>query len=66
MATVVTGIPAAAAVLAADVLVFVGLLYAGVLLACAQAALASALLSPRPEELQVQVVSLARARIAEL
>ncbi|AWS40265.1 sensor domain-containing protein [Streptosporangium sp. 'caverna'] len=56
----------------APLLVLVGLLivvaspYAVTLLAYVQGALATALLSPRAEELQTQVASLARANIAEL
>ncbi|GLL03937.1 sensor histidine kinase [Dactylosporangium matsuzakiense] len=63
---VVTGWLGAAAVTLAGLAALVGLAYGWVLLACAQAALATTLLSPRLEELQTQVVNLARARIAEL
>ncbi|MFI5911084.1 ATP-binding protein [Dactylosporangium sp. NPDC051541] len=63
---VVTGYPGAAAVTLLGLAALVALAYGWVLLACAQAALATTLLSPRLEELQTQVVNLARARIAEL
>ncbi|MEN3614768.1 sensor histidine kinase [Plantactinospora sp. ZYX-F-223] len=63
---VISGGPAAGAVSLACAVVVLGLAYVWVLLCCGQAALASALLSPRLEELQTQVTMLAQARIAEL
>ncbi|MEU5566820.1 sensor histidine kinase [Micromonospora musae] len=63
---VLSGGPAAGAVSLTCAAVVLGLAYVWVLLSCWQAALASALLSPRLEELQTQVTMLTQARIAEL
>ncbi|MFB4290969.1 histidine kinase [Nonomuraea sp. ATR24] len=52
--------------LAASLLATVALPYVSTLLACGQSFLATMLLSPRMDELQSQVTSLARANIAEL